>query len=308
MRTIENVVIAGSGPAGLTAAIYTARAALEPLVLEGHVPGGQLIVCHEVENYPGLANPISGIELMDRFRNQARRFGARFRSEMVENVEKRDGVFHLVTGSGTLETKTLVIATGAQARRLAIPTEPKFYGRGVSGCAVCDGPFFRDKEVLVVGGGNTAMQDAVFLTRFAAKVTIVHRRERLRATPVEVRKARENPRIEWMIPWIVEEILGEDSVAGVILRNPKTGEQREVPCAGIFVAIGHDPKAEVFKNLVTTDEQGYIRIEADSTRTSMPGVFACGDICDAIYRQAVLAAGRGCMAAMDVERYLAGEK
>jgi thioredoxin reductase (NADPH) len=308
MPTMENVVIAGSGPAGLTAAIYTARAALEPLVLEGHVPGGQLIVCHEVENYPGLADPISGMELMDRFRHQAQRFGARFHSEAVEKVERHDGVFRLVTGSRTIDTKTLVIATGAQARRLALPTEPKFYGRGISGCAVCDGPFFRDKEVLVVGGGNTAMQDAIYLTRFASKVTIVHRREHLRATPIEVHKARENPKIAWMLPWIVEEILGQDAVAGAILRNRATGEKREVRCAGIFVAIGHDPKGDVFRNLVTTDEQGYIQVESGSTRTSMPGVFACGDICDPIYRQAVLAAGRGCMAAMDVERYLAREK
>ena len=308
MPTIENVVIAGSGPAGLTAAIYTARAALEPLVLEGHVPGGQLVVCHDVENYPGLAEPISGMELMDRFRSQAQRFGARFRSEAVEKVERHDGVFHLVTGSRTLETKTLVIATGAQARRLVVPTEPKFYGRGVSGCAVCDGPFFRDKEVLVIGGGNTAIQDAIYLTRFSSKVTIVHRREQLRATPIEVQKARSNAKIEWMIPWIVEEILGHDCVTGVVLRNPKTGEKREVRCAGVFVAIGHDPKGDVFRHLVTTNEDGYIQVESCSTRTSMPGVFACGDISDPIYRQAVLAAGRGCMAAMDVERYLAGEK
>jgi thioredoxin reductase (NADPH) len=308
MPTIENVVIAGSGPAGLTAAIYTARAALEPLVLEGHVPGGQLIVCHEVENYPGLADPISGMELMDRFRSQAQRFGARFHSEAVEKVDRHDGVFRLVAGSRTIDTKTLVIATGAQARRLVVPTEPRFYGRGVSGCAVCDGPFFRDKEVLVIGGGNTAMQDALYLTRFSSKVTIVHRREQLRATPIEVQKAKKNPKIEWMVPWIVDDILGKDRVEGVVLRNPKTGETREVGCAGIFVAIGHDPKGDVFKSLVSTDQEGYIKVESGSTRTSMPGIFACGDICDAVYRQAVLAAGRGCMAAMDVERYLAGEK
>jgi len=308
MPIVENVVIVGSGPAGLTAAIYTARAGLKPLVLEGHVPGGQLIVSHEVENYPGFPDPISGLELMDRFRRQAEQFGARFRSEAVQEVKKGEGVFHIVAGDETIETKTLIIATGAEARRLSIPTEAKFYGRGISGCATCDGAFFRDKEVLVVGGGNTAMQDAVFLTRFASKVTVVHRREHLRATPIEVQKARTNPKIEWMIPWIVEEILGHDFVTGAALRNPKTGQRREVPCAGVFVAIGHDPKSDVFRELVETDKDGFIQVEPCSTRTSTPGVFACGDICDPVYRQAVLAAGRGCMAAMDVERYLAGEK
>jgi thioredoxin reductase (NADPH) len=308
MPTVENVVIVGSGPAGLTAAIYTARAGLRPLVLEGHAPGGQLIVSHEVENYPGFPEAISGLDLTDRFRKQAQRFGARFRSEVVQEVRRVNSVFHLVTGKGTIETKTLVIATGAQARRLPIPTEAKFYGRGVSGCATCDGAFFRDKEVLVVGGGNTAMQDAVFLTRFARKVTIVHRREHFRATPIEVQKARRNPKIEWMIPWVVQEILGDGFVTGAILKNPQTGEQREVRCAGVFIAIGHDPKADVFRQLIQTDKDGFIRVEPHSSRTSTPGVFACGDICDPIYKQAIVAAGRGCMAAMDVEHYLTQEK
>jgi len=308
MPVVENVVIVGSGPAGLTAAIYTARAELQPLVLEGHAPGGQLIVSHEVENYPGFPDAISGLDLMDRFRQQAQRFGARFRSEAVHEIRKVDSVFHLVAGNGTIDTKTLVIATGAQARRLPIPTEAKFYGRGVSGCATCDGAFFRDKEVLVVGGGNTAMQDAVFLTRFASKVTIVHRREHFRATAIEAQKARKNPKIEWMIPWTVQEILGDGFVTGAVLRNPQTGEKREVRCAGVFIAIGHDPKADVFRGLVPTDKEGFIQVEPHSSRTSTPGVFACGDICDPNYKQAIVAAGRGCMAALDVERYLAGEK
>jgi thioredoxin reductase (NADPH) len=308
MSIAENVVIVGSGPAGLTAAIYTARAGLQPLVLEGHAPGGQLIVSHAVENYPGFPDAISGLDLMGRFRKQAQRFGARFRSEAVQEVRKAEGMFHMIAGNGIIETKTLIIATGAQARRLPIPTEAKFYGRGVSGCATCDGAFFRDREVIVVGGGNTAVQDAVFLTRFASKVTIVHRREHLRATPIEVQKARKNPRIEWMIPWIVEEILGEDSVAGVVLRNPQTGQKQELRCAGVFVAIGHDPQGDIFRELVATDEDGFIQVEPHSTRTSTPGVFACGDICDPVYRQAVLAAGRGCMAALDAQQYLAGEK
>ena len=308
MPLVENVVIVGSGPAGLTAAIYTARAGLQPLVLEGHAPGGQLIVSHEVENYPGFPEAISGLDLMDRFRRQAQRFGTRFRSEAVREVRKVESVFHLVTAEGTIETKTLVIATGAQARRLPIPTEAKFYGRGVSGCATCDGAFFRAKEVLVVGGGNTALQDALFLTRFASKVTLVHRREHFRATVIEVQKARRNPKIEWMVPWTVQEILGDSFVTGAVLSNPQTGEKREVRCTGVFIAIGHDPKADVFRGLVPTDKEGFIQVEPHSSRTSTPGVFACGDICDPNYKQAIVAAGRGCMAAMDVEQYLAGEK
>jgi thioredoxin reductase (NADPH) len=308
MPIVENVVIVGSGPAGLTAAIYTARAALKPLVLEGHAPGGQLIVSHEVENYPGFPDPVSGLELMERFRKQAERFGARFRSDAVQEVKKGERTFHIVAGNGTIETKTLIIAIGAEARRLSILTEAKFYGKGVSGCATCDGAFFRDKEVLVVGGGNTAVQDALFLTRFARKVTIVHRREHFRATVIEVQKARRNPKIEWMVPWVVQEILGDGFVTGAVLRNPQTGEEREVRCAGVFLAIGHDPKADVFRQLIQTDKDGFIQVAPHSSRTSTPGVFACGDICDPIYKQAIVAAGRGCMAAMDVERYLAEEK
>jgi len=301
---VENVVIAGSGPAGLTAAIYTARAQLKPLVFEGLVPGGQLIVSHEVENYPGFPDPVSGMELMEWFRKQAERFGARFKTEAIEKATKRDDIFEIGTSADKIETKALIIATGAEARRLPIPTEPKFYGKGVSGCATCDGAFFRDKEILVVGGGNTAMEDALFLTRFASKVTIVHRREYLRAAPIEVEKAKKNPKIEWMIPWVVEEILGDSVVTGAVLKNPVTEEEREVRCDGIFVAIGHDPKTEVFKHLIETDNNGFAQVEAGSTITSMPGVFACGDVRDPVYKQAVVAAGHGCMAAMDVERYL----
>jgi len=304
MNDMKEVVIAGSGPAGLTAAIYTARSELCPIVLEGLVPGGQLVVSNEVENYPGFAGPVSGMELMDRFRKQAERFGACFKSEVVEEVKRLDNVFKIGTSSGQIETRTLIIATGAEARRLPISTESRFYGRGVSGCATCDGPFFRDKHVLVVGGGNTAMQDAVFLTRFASKVTIIHRRDYLRAAPVEVEKAKNNTKVEWMIPWVVEEILGENVVTGAVLKNRETRETQRIQCDGIFVAIGHDPKTEVFKELVDVDERGFIRVEPGSTRTSMPGVFACGDVCDPVYKQAVVAAGYGCMAAMDVQRYI----
>ncbi len=301
---MENVVIAGSGPAGLTAAIYTARADMNPLVLEGPVPGGQLIVSNEVENYPGFTEPISGIELLDQFRKQAERFGSRFKSGSVEEVKKRDDIFEISTGNQIIATRSLIIATGAQARRLPIPTERKFYGKGVSGCAICDGAFFRDKKVLVVGGGNTAMEDAVFLTRFASKVTIVHRRDYLRADVIEVERTKKEPKIEWMVPWIIEEILGNEFVTGAILRNPQTKEEHHVQCDGIFIAIGHDPKTKVFRELIKTDENGFIQVEAGSTRTSMPGVFACGDVRDVVYKQAVVAAGHGCMAAIDVKYYL----
>jgi thioredoxin reductase (NADPH) len=303
---MEKVVIAGSGPAGLTAALYTARANLDPLVLLGPVPGGQLVVSYEVENYPGFVDPISGAELMDRFRDQAARFGARLQHEAVVRATRRgDNRILVETGSGTIETETLVIATGAEARRLPIPSEPAFYGKGVSGCATCDGAFFRDQELLVVGGGNTAMEDAMFLTRFASKVTIVHRRDYFRAAQIEVEKCRRHAKIAWLVPWIVDEILGDNGgVTGALLRHAETGETREVACGGIFVAIGHDPKTEPFQGLVKMDEDGFIIAEAGSTRTAVPGVFACGDVRDPRYKQAVLAAGHGCMAALDVEQYL----
>jgi thioredoxin reductase (NADPH) len=301
---MERVVIAGTGPAGLTAAIYAARAELKPLVFEGPVPGGQLIVSHEVENYPGFIQGISGFDLMDMFKQQAARFGARFQSGYLERVKAEKGHYVLVTSDQTVASQTLIIATGAEARRLPIPSEAKFYGRGISGCATCDGAFFRDKDVLVVGGGNTAMEDALFLTRFAKTVTIVHRRAYLRAAPIEVEKARKHAKIKWMIPWVIQEILGDEAVSGAVLRNPETGENKSVPCDGIFVAIGHDPKTEIFRDLVDCDDHGFIRVQPGSTRTSASGVFACGDVCDPVYKQAVVAAGWGCMAALDAQRYL----
>ncbi len=302
---MEKVVIAGTGPAGLTAAIYTARANLNPLVLEGPVPGGQLVVSHEVENYPGFPESISGAELMQRFREQAERFGARFQLTAVQSTEKQGDIIRIETDHGQIETETLIVATGAEARRLPLESEPQFYGKGVSGCATCDGAFFRDQDVLVVGGGNTAMEDAMFLTRFAKHVTIVHRRAYLRAAPVEVDKCKANEKIDWLIPWVIEEVLGDvTGVTGAILKNADSGETREVACQGIFVAIGHDPKTEAFKNIVEMDDDGFIIAEAGSTRTSSPGVFACGDVRDPQYKQAVLAAGHGCMAAIDVEKYL----
>jgi thioredoxin reductase (NADPH) len=244
------------------------------------------------------------MEMMDRFRKQAEHFGARFRAGYVEEVRKRADIFEVCAGTEVVETKTLIVATGAEARRLPISTEPRFYGKGVSGCATCDGAFFHDKEVLVVGGGNTAMQDAVFLTRFASKVTIVHRRDYLRAAFIEVEKAKSNPKIEWMIPWVIEEVVGGKVLEGAILKSLETGEIRTMPCNGIFVAIGHDPKTAAFKELVKIDRDGFIKVEANSTRTSTPGVFACGDVRDPDYKQAIVAAGHGCMAALDVQRYL----
>jgi len=301
---MENVVIVGTGPAGLTAAIYAARADLKPLVVEGAAPGGQLIVSPEIENYPGFPKAVPGIELMQLFKKQAERFGAGFLAGNVTSAESKDGNYVLTQEGNTIETRTMIIATGAEARRLPIPSEPRFYGKGVSGCATCDGAFFRDQHVLVVGGGNTAVEDAIFLTRFARSVTIVHRREYLRAAPIEIEKAKSNPKIKWMIPWVVEEITGEQLVNGATLRNKETGETRHVDCDGIFVAIGHDPQTQIFRHLVDCDDHGFVRVEQWSTRTSAPGVFACGDVCDPVYKQAVVAAGTGCMAALDAQKYL----
>lgn len=301
---MEDVVIVGTGPAGLSAAIYAARADLKPLVIEGSTPGGQLIVSPEVENYPGFPSAISGMELIELLKKQAERFGAGFLTGDITAVKATDGGYALQRGPETIETRAVIIATGALARRLPIPSEAKFYGKGVSGCATCDGAFFRDKDVIVVGGGNTAMEDAVFLTRFAKTVTIVHRRDYLRAAPIEVEKARNNPKIKWMIPWVVQEIIGEDLVTGVALKNCDTGDMQHLDCDGIFVAIGHDPKTELFRDLVDCDRHGFVKVEPWSTRTSASGIFACGDVCDPVYKQAVVAAGTGCMAALDVQRFL----
>jgi thioredoxin reductase (NADPH) len=301
---MEKVVIAGTGPAGLTAAIYTARANLNPLVIEGPVPGGQLIVSYEVENYPGFTT-ISGAELMQRFRDQAEHFGSRLQMNAVQNATKVGDIIRLETDEGIIETETLIIATGAEARRLPIASEAPFYGKGVSGCATCDGAFFRDQDVLVVGGGNTAMEDAMFLTKFAKQVTIVHRREYLRAAPIEIDKCKKSDKIDWLIPWSIEEILGDvTGVTGAILKQTETGETKQVACQGIFVAIGHDPKTAPFSELVDRDDENFIIAKAGTTLTSTPGVFACGDVRDTQYKQAVLAAGHGCMAAIDVEKYL----
>jgi thioredoxin reductase (NADPH) len=301
---MEQVTIIGSGPAGYTAAIYAARASVQPVVFEGLTPGGQLTVSHEVENYPGYATPKSGAELMEAFKAQAERLGARIVAEQVTSVERKDAQFVLATDSGVVESRVVIAATGAEARRLPIPAEKKFYGRGVSGCATCDAAFFRGKTVLVVGGGNTAIDDALFLTRFARAVTMVHRRDYFRAAPSAVEKARRHPQISWRIPFTVEDILGDNEVTGAVLKNVATGATESIACDGIFVAIGHEPQSGLFAALADRDEHGYIKVASGSTATRTPGLFACGDVMDPLYKQAVTAAGTGCMAALDAQRYL----
>ncbi len=307
-ESMEQVVIVGSGPAGLTAALYAARASLNPLVFEGTVPGGQLIVSYEVENYPGFPAPMSGAELMQLFKQQAERFGTRCRPEAVERIEHAGDHFVVHAAGAQVRTRTVIAATGAEARRLDLPAEKRLYGRGVSGCATCDGAFFRNKQVLVVGGGNTAMEDALFLTRFAATVTVVHRRDYFRAAPVEVEKARAHAKIAWRIPYTVADILGETSVTGAVLRHAETGATEQIACDGIFVAIGHDPQSAVFADLVERDAAGFIVTNHGSTATRTPGLFACGDVMDPMYKQAVTAAGTGCMAALDAQHFLEAQE
>jgi len=303
---MEKLIIAGSGPAGATAAIYSARALLNPLVFEGPAPGGQLIVSNEIENYPGFES-ISGFELLAKFKAQAEKFGARFESASITGIEKNGDVIIVKTDDGrAIETESLIIGSGAIARRLPIETEPLFYGKGVSGCATCDGAFYRNSKVLVIGGGNTAIEDALFLTRFAAEVTIVHRRDYLRADPIEIEKTKSNEKIKWLIPYTIKEIKGDANgmVAGAVLSNVETGEDTEVECEGIFTAIGHIPQTDAFKDVIAMNDEGLINIEQGSTKTNIPGIFACGDVIDPVYKQAVIAAGTGCMAALDAQKYL----
>ena len=315
----REVVIIGSGPAGLTAAIYSARANLAPLLIDAPVdtekqtaPGGQLMITTDVENYPGFSDGIQGPDLMVEFRKQAERFGTEFLEAWITKVDLQERPFTLHTAEHIIKAATLIIASGASAKWLGIPGEAKvpegLGGNGVSACATCDGPLpaFRNKVLVVVGGGDTAMEEATFLTRYAARVFVVHRRDKLRASKIMQDKAFNNEKLEFIWDTAVEEIVGtqDEGVTGVRLRNLKTNEERIFPCAGVFVAIGHKPNTDLFKGQIDTDPVGYIKTSGHSTATNIPGVFACGDVQDSVYRQAVTAAGTGCMSALDAERFL----
>ncbi len=299
----EQVLIIGSGPAGITAAIYAARADLSPLMIEGFQRGGQLMLTTDVENYPGFPDGIMGPELMEQFRKQAERFGTRIISSDVTSVDFSTRPFKVWVGEDLYESEAVIISTGASARWLGVPGEEKLRGYGVSACATCDGFFFRDKEIAVVGGGDSAMEEALFLTKFASKVTIMHRRDEFRASKIMANRALEHPKIEVMWNTVVEEILGDGGVTGVKVRNVETDELSEFALDGVFIAIGHDPNTSVFDGQIETDEKGYIPT-GDNTMTSVEGVFAAGDVVDKVYRQAITAAGMGCEAAIDAERWL----
>ena len=305
-QEVRKVIILGSGPAGMTAAIYAARASLEPLVLEGIQPGGQLMITSDVENFPGFSEAVAGPELMDVMRKQAARFGTTFEQVDVDRVElgKDPKVVH---GDGKIwRCHSLIVATGATARWLDIESEKRLRGHGVSACATCDGFFFRDKVIAVAGGGDTAVEEATFLTRFGTKVYLIHRRDKLRASKAMQERAFRNPKLEMVWDSVVDEVLGtpEKGVQGLRLQNLKTGKVSTLECQGFFVAIGHSPNTKVFEGQVEMDETGYIKTQPFSTRTNVPGVFAAGDVQDKTYRQAVTAAGTGCMAALDAERWL----
>jgi thioredoxin reductase (NADPH) len=305
---IEAVTILGTGPAGLTAAIYSARANLKPVCIEGEQPGGQLTITSDVENYPGFAEPVMGPELMTAFKKQAERFGTRFVQGNIKkvNLDQRPFTVELANGK-TIQTRTLIIATGASAKWLGLPNEKRLVSKGVSACATCDGFFFKNQDIAVVGGGDTAMEEATFLTRFAKSVTVVHRRDTLKASKAMQDKAKKNPKIKFLWNSEIVDVLGEQAVTGIKVRNVNTKETHDLPVTGLFIAIGHEPNTAPFRNLLKTDSLGYLMVEPGSTRTNIKGVFAAGDVADHVYRQAVTAAGTGCMAAMDAERLLEDE-
>jgi thioredoxin reductase (NADPH) len=305
MAQHERLVIAGSGPAGYTAAIYAARANLNPILVEGLHPGGQLTVTTEVENYPGFPEGIQGPELMERMRKQAERFGTRFEQGEVTRVDFSRRPFQLWIGDRLLTASAVIVATGASAKWLGIPSEAKYQGRGVSACATCDGFFFRGVDVAVVGGGDTAMEEATFLTKFATKVHVVHRRDELRASKIMEERARKNPKIDFQLNNTIDEILGDGkAVTGVRLKSTKDGSVSELPVKGVFMGIGHHPNTAVFRGQLEMNDVGYIAVKCPTTETSVRGVFAAGDVADPSYRQAATAAGSGCQAAIDAERFL----
>ncbi|MFF2504339.1 thioredoxin-disulfide reductase [Streptomyces sp. NPDC058067] len=307
MSDVRNVIIIGSGPAGYTAALYTARASLKPLVFEGAVTaGGALMNTTEVENFPGFQDGIMGPELMDNMRAQAERFGAELIPDDVISVDLAGEIKTVTDTAGTVHrAKAVIVTTGSQHRKLGLPNEDALSGRGVSWCATCDGFFFKDQDIAVIGGGDTAMEEATFLSRFAKSVTIVHRRDTLRASKAMQERAFADPKIKFVWDSEIAEVHGDQKLSHLTLRNVKTGETSELPVTGLFIAIGHDPRTELFKGQLELDDEGYLKVEAPSTRTNLTGVFGAGDVVDHTYRQAITAAGTGCSAALDAERYLA---
>jgi thioredoxin reductase (NADPH) len=305
---VREIIVIGGGPAAYTAALYSARANLNPLVIEGFAWGGQLMITSDVENYPGYADGVLGPEMMQDLRRQAERFGTEFLTDDVTKVDFSERPFRVWVGDDEYRAEAIVVSTGANARQLGLASEKRLQGRGVSYCAVCDAAFFKEKEIVVVGGGDSAMEEATFLAKFASKVTVIHRRESFRASPIMVDRARSNDKIEFLLDSVVEEVLGEETVTGVVVRNLKTNEQTELPADGFFVAIGHDPNTALFRGQLDMDEAGYIETKGRTTETTVEVSSAAGDVQDHVYRQAVTAAGSGCMAALDAERFLAAQE